>query len=271
MKYLPLFFLMFAILLSGCAVENTQKQELPRVNEYELGIASYEKGDYNRAAQYQTQWLTKYPKDAASYTERGRAQDKLNNSEAAIEDFDKAAGLAPNSLRPKVYLCGVLAGSGKTEEASEKIAELMSHPGFAKLGAYDRFLVYLLDGQLKNSSENFNGAIKSLNKSMEIFDKNKSAFARQGSPYINRLSYYQRAVANSGQGNYVDAAADMETYIALTEKSGQQASSKDYMSLAYALYMCEDYEKCKTVLSKVSAQDREQLAQTLGEGFFSQK
>lgn len=171
-------------------------------------------------------------------------------------------------MRSRVYQCGVLVSSGRQEEARTLLEDIFSHSGFSRLGAYERFLTYLLDGQLKSQAEEAEPALKSLNKALELYDSHQGTFAKQGAKYVNRLAYYHRAVVHNSLASYPEAAADMQLYIELSKKANQKVTSKDYMSLAYALYMCQEYDQCKAVLAQVSPQDRQQLAQILNEDMF---
>jgi len=262
MKQLLVFLPLFAF-LTGCLVE--EKQELPRVNEYEMGKKSYTREDYSNAVQYQTQWIQKYPKDSAAYIERGRAYDKMGQYEDALVDYSQALELDPKSARPLVYKAGALQALGRTKEAQSTLGLAANHPGFNSLNAYEKFLAYWLDGEFSLLAGDNEAAIESLDKALEIYDTNTVIFLNYKSRDINRLPLRLRAVAASRLGDFEQAVDDMEGYVVLSEKNGHTVTSKDYLKLASYYYTTDQYEKSQSVLKKMSPEDQRAFIEVFGE------
>jgi tetratricopeptide (TPR) repeat protein len=261
------------VVLTGCYLtadnnQTTKQKAMSRVNEHELGKVAYAKGDYSRAAQYQTQWLIKYPEAGYAYVERGLAHSKLNKSELAISDFSKASELLPDALRPKVYKCAELSKIGREEEAKAMLEQIMSNPNFAGISPYEKFLAYSLDGQFKIKSGQHEEALPSLNNALRTFNNNTHVFIAKNSRFINRLAVYNRAVVHNKMGDYREAANDMESYVRISQKANQRLGSKDYARLAIAYYLAEEYDKCRAIIKYVSPGDRQRLSETLDEDMF---
>lgn len=275
MKYLA-FVAILTLMFTGCSFEkknatttNTISQKrMSRVNEYELGKISYSKRDYSRAVQYQTQWLIKYPDDFSAYTERGLAYNKLNKSDAALSDFNKASELAPQALSPRIYKCAELAKLGDRDEAMLILDDVMGDSKFSRISPYEKFLAYSLDGQFKMKDGRHEDALPSLNKAIKTFNSNAHVFAEKNSRYIDRLVVYNRSVVYNKMSRYSEAADDMEEFITTTQKAKQRIGSKDYARLAIAYYLAEEYAKCRAVSKYVSSEDRRKLAETFDDDMF---
>ena len=252
------------LIIVGCAT--SPAPVTPKVNEEELGRQAFDNGDYQGAVDCYNLWLAKYPESADVLFERGRAYNKLQKYDLALKDFETVIARNPADLRPQVYRCGILIKLKKTA-AKNYLAKLLSDPKFQELPVYEKFLAYLLDGQLKNSQGDFENSQASLDEAMKVYASGPDQFQREGNSTIYRLALRQRAIAYYSMGNHHQAAADMEAYIQLTEKVKGKADSKDYQSLALVLYMTEEYDKCKKVIPAMIPQDRQALADVFGDFF----
>lgn len=263
MKQLLIFFPII-LLLSGC-ISNQKSNDLPRVNEYEEGLKTYKNDNAAQAIESFNRWLAKYPNDAEAYIERGRAYNRLQKYKLALKDFTRAIELSSkpassiNPLRPAVYSCGALLSLGQKDDAAKSIELIIDDSKFILLGAYEKFLVYLLDGQLKLEKSDNQKALASLNKALSLFDGSYNQFVQIGSPYINRLALYHRGIAHYRLEMFQEAAEDQEAYIKITQTAKQQVTTKDYKSLALALCMSGEYEKCRKILPKIPASERQEL------------
>ncbi len=255
MRNVLIFLSIIAII--GC---RSTPAPITQVNEEELGRQAFETGNYEGAADYYSQWLAKYPESWDIFVERGRAYNKMQKYELALKDFELSAEKSPSDLRCQVYRCGVLVSMNKYPPAQKIMASVMSDPKISQLGPYELFLAYSLDGQCKNMSGDYENALTSIEEALKVYESH-DVFKSPGYTSIYRLVLRKRAVAYHALGNYRQAAADMEQYLSLSEQAEGKGDPKDYQSLALALYMSDNYDRCRQVLPRLSPQHRRELAE----------
>lgn len=254
-----LSILLCIIAIVGC--QSTPEPVGPKVNEEELGRQAFDAGNYEGAADYYSQWLAKYPESWDIFFERGRAYNRLQKYDLALKDFELASERNPADLRPQIYRAGVLISLKKYPPARTIVAGLVADARLAQLGAYEQFLAFFLDSQLKNLGGDYENALTSVEEALKQCELHPDVFQMRGAASIQRLALRERAIAYHYLGNYRQAATDIEQYIVMTEQAEGKADPKDYQSLALALYMSDDYEKCRKVLPRLSLQERRELAQ----------
>lgn len=258
-----------AIVLMLCMVLGCQSRPpvitAPTTNDDEVGRQAFASGSYDRAVEAYDRWLATHPERLDIVFERGRAYNELRQYEQALQDFDTVVTQNPNDLRAHIYRSGVLITLKKLPEAGASLNKVLTDTAFPQVGIYERFLAYLLDGQLKNMRGEHEAALVSLEDDIKLFEQNSEMFQRHGLASLPRWALYHKAVANDRLGNYRQAAADMEEYILLTGQSNYRIDNKDYKSLARALFMAEDYDKCRKVLPNLSPEDRRELGTALGD------
>lgn len=248
--------------LMGC--HSTPPQVTPKIPESELGDKAFGGGDYSEAIEYYNLWLVKYPQDADVFFQRGRAYYKLGKYDEALQDFEASVKYYPKNLRAQVYSCLVLNAQYKNEEARRLVTSTISHPLFFKLPYYELFLMYLLDGSLKNQAGNFDSALTSLEEAIKIYNLHPDVFRNYGNPTIKRLALHERAITFCKLGDHnKQMAADMEEYITLTKQMGATVDADDYKTLAIALWLTGQHEKCKQVLVNLNNDDRRVIGQAV--------
>lgn len=242
----------------------------PSTPEIELGDKAWVSGEYEQATEYYAAWIGKYPEEANTYFQRGRAYNKLGKYSEALKDFEQASKLNPKDLRPRVYTCGIFFHLGKMKEVKSCLA-IINHPSFAELGPYEQFLVYLMEAKFKIVHKNYEGVLPGLEKAIQLCELNPDVFKSQGSPFIKRLAIYERAKVyfHLGQHNE-NLVADMKAYIALTGQAGETVSAEDYKSLAMALFLAGRHSECKKILGNLTKEEREELGKAVDDvNFFT--
>ena len=272
-KLIMLLFL--AIVIAGCTTpQRTLPPDIPKVNFAQRAKQAFNDGDYANAAEDYQRWLAEHPEDIEALFDLGRCYRQLKKYEEALEAFAKVISLNPKDLRPQVYHCEVLIALKRHKQAQPELKKIVQDPGFMRLGIYEKFMAYYLDGQLKNSQGTYEGneqALISLEEALRLFDLHPHVFKNYGSAHINRFAIYQMAVAHHVLGNNIQAAAEMGKYIEITKQAGMQVSSKDYQSLALALYLSDRLEQCRAVLPQMTLEDRKGLAELFADNFFLPK
>ena len=271
-KLIMLLFLAMAI--AGCTTPQKTSVDIPQVNFAERAKQAFDGGDYAKAAEDYQRWLAEHPEDSEALFDLGRCYRQLKKYNEALDIFAKAIAANPKDLRSQVYHCEVLMALGRQKQVQPALKKAIDDPAFQRLGVYEKFMALYIDGQLKNSQGIYEGheqALISLEEALRIFDLHPHVFRNYGSAHINRFAIYQMAVAHHVLGNNVQAAAEMEKYIALTKQAGIEVSSKDYKSLALALYLSDRLEKCRTILPQMTPEDRKALAELFADNFFLPK
>ena len=132
--------------------------------DYELfskGIYAAEKENYQKAIEYYSLFIKKYPNSSSAYNNRGEAKRKSGDYKGAIQDFNKAIEINPKEVT--YYVCrGIAKGqlgdySGSAQDLNKAI-EIKPDNAYA---FYNR-------GYLKSQLEDFSGAIQDYSKAIEL-------------------------------------------------------------------------------------------------------
>ncbi len=166
--------------------------------DFELFYKAYDadkNGNYQKAINYFTNYLIKYPTDAGAYVNRGVAKSHLENYRGAIPDFNKAIEIDPN-LADAYYNRGV--AKKKIDDYKGAILDLNKA---IEIDPYDAD-AYNNRGIANASLNNNKIAIKDFNKAIEI------------SPNYFK-AYYNRGIANANLNNFKLAIKDFTKAIAI--------------------------------------------------------
>jgi tetratricopeptide (TPR) repeat protein len=282
-----LYFILIGLFFVGCSTtqqtndilvdDNNTVEKTPletttpptnQSNEIDAGKQAFEAENYKTAVDNYSQWIIKYPNDALALLERGRAKRQMKQFHEALADFEKASAADPKDLTPKVYQANMLITLNRLEEARKILDSVTGNSAFSKLGNYEKFMAFYMDGQLCNQQENFTKAVASLDEAIKIFDLYPHIFRNYKSPAIDRFAIYQKSVAYFGLHDYKKAATEIEKYIQVSQAKGMEVVSQDYKSLALAYYLSNNLAKCRSVLPNVSQADRQDLAKRLEDNLF---
>lgn len=254
-------FALILVMVIGC--QSSPRRELPTVPESELGNQAFAGGDYQGAVQHYDVWLGKYPQDAEVFFQRGRANYKLGQYEAALKDFEDALKFYPENVRPMAYSCCVLMALDRENEARRAVNAVSNHPKYSSLGEYEQFLFFVCDGILKNRIKDYEGALLSLDKAVEIANLYPNVFANYGSPFMKRHALYNRAITRFAVGWFDDPLVeDMEEYVKLAEQAGD-ATADDYKTLAIACFLTHRSARCKQVVANLKPEERQELGKAV--------
>lgn len=118
--------LLSLLLIVGCVepvvaasgTSNLTKEQLKQQDELgNKAFAATNKGDFATAEKYWTQFIKKFPENAAVWSNRGNSRVSQNKLEEALADFNKSIELAPNVTDPYLNRGTALEGLGKWDEA----------------------------------------------------------------------------------------------------------------------------------------------------------
>ncbi|TFB09623.1 tetratricopeptide repeat protein [Candidatus Marinimicrobia bacterium MT.SAG.2] len=183
------------VYLAGTTKEETKKESKDASYYFNMGYASSEKGDLDKAIEYYSDAIMLNPQYSKAYNNRGDTHDKKGEIDKAIEDFNKAIELDPEYARA-YYNRGVVYDEkgqyGRAIKDYDKAIEL--NPDYFK-AYYNRGLVYA-------KKEEFDKAIEDCNKAIEL----EPGFAN---------AYDSRAFSYHGKGEYDKAMEDYSQSIKL--------------------------------------------------------
>jgi len=189
---------------------------------FEKGLVATDKGNYNEAVKYYSQFIIIYPYSTEAYNNRGTAKSNLNDYTGAIQDYNKAIeinqyysiayynrGIAKSDLGD---LTGAIQDFNKAIEIDPNYVNAFINRGISKgklenyrsaiqdfnkaieINPYDAD-IYYNRGFTKYLLEDYRGAIQDYSKAIEI-DPN----------YVN--AYINRGIAKSNLDDYTGAIQD---------------------------------------------------------------
>jgi len=146
--------------------------------DYELfskGYYASEKGNYQKAIEYYSLFLRKYPKSAGTYNNRGEAKRKLEDYRGAIQDYNKAIERKPSNEELYYHNRGIAKGQlgdyrGSIQDFNKAIE---IEP--------DNAQAFFNRGYTKSKLEDYRGAIQDYNKAIELNPLYSDAYHNRGS------------------------------------------------------------------------------------------
>ena len=104
--------------VAASETSNLVREQLKQQDELgNKAFAATNEGDFAAAEEYWTQFLEKFPDNAAVWSNRGNSRISQNKLEEAIADFNKSIELAPNVTDPYLNRGTALEGLGRWDEA----------------------------------------------------------------------------------------------------------------------------------------------------------
>ena len=228
------------------------------VNNINLGIEEYEKGNYAAAIEHYNTAIESDPNDALAYNNRGLAYIEVGESEQALKDYDKAIELKPDYTeayfnRGLAYFNLAPLGFGDPEIVQKGIADLTKaielDPEYADayynrgLG-YNQFYHYYYKAPFFSEEiiGSHNMAVAEFNKALELDPNCVLAYAGLGNAYY-RFGEWDKAT------EYYNKALEHEDLI--LKKVGEESLKEVYQSRGrnYAQFQrthpdsISDYEK----------------------------
>jgi tetratricopeptide (TPR) repeat protein len=86
-----------------------------------IGLAYYNKGDYQKAIENYQKALRSFPSYSLGYENLARAYEAINSFQVAIESYNKSITYAPNYPTPHLYLARLLLRLDRNEEAAREL------------------------------------------------------------------------------------------------------------------------------------------------------
>jgi len=93
----------------------------PHFSYNNIGLAYYNKGDYQKAIENYQKALRSFPAYSLCYENLARAYEAINSFQAAIESYDKSITYAPNYPTPHLYLARLFLRLDRNEEAAREL------------------------------------------------------------------------------------------------------------------------------------------------------
>ena len=139
----------------------TQKDALESLNDYQKALELAEIGKYEDALGYIQEHLGSSPDDAEALNDAGAILHCMDRSDEAVEHLVKARNLQPDSAEIIWNLSETYLAVGKTSEAMELFND-MERLGILNADVLNRTANVFI------SENNLSGAVKMLNKSLEL-------------------------------------------------------------------------------------------------------
>ncbi len=180
----------------------TKDDEYKGFELFDKGFRAHDRGDYEEALKYFSQFIEKYPDVANTYNNRGITKGNLEDYKGAIQDFNKAIEInlnyadAYSNRGVAKYKLEDLRGAIKDYNRAIEI-----NPNFA--------YAYFNRGTAKGDLDDCRDAIKDYNKAIEINPNFEKAFINRGiSKY--KLEEYRGAIQDFNKAiklnpNYAEA------------------------------------------------------------------
>jgi protein O-GlcNAc transferase len=161
-----------------------------------LGSIECQLKNYQNAADLLAKAIGINPCNAASYTNRGIALQKLKQLGAALVSYDTAISLKPGNANTYFNRGVVLKDLQKYDDALKSLDKAISlHPDFA--------LAYNNHGIVLFKQEKFEKAIASFDKAIKINSKYAEAYCRRGLS-LNRLQHSVESLASIRKAIEID-------------------------------------------------------------------
>ena len=165
------------------------------------GGVYYDKGEYDRAIEDSSKAIKLDPEDFKAYNNRGLAFENIGEYDRAIEDHDKAIELDPEYSNAYNSCGNAYYAKGEYDRAIEdhnKAIEL--DPDYAD--AYNnRGVAYINKGE-------YNRAIEDINKAIELDPDHAEAYDSRGNAYYNK-GEYDRAIEDYSQAINLNSYEDI--------------------------------------------------------------
>lgn len=226
--------------------------------ELNLGHKNYDNQDFKEAIYWYSKYLDKNPTDAYVYCLRGTSYNLLNDSSAAISDYQKALSLDDKNAKIYYHFGQFYQFRKNYKEALQyfdKALNIKILPEFIHSKATTYFLLNDISNAIKLESEylnldttyfevyanrgyyhylnkDFNASLRDLNKAIELFNK-------------DHVSYANRAITYISLGNYEKALLDFDNSLQISPNSPDVLVKKGdlLMKMHRSFDACPNYKK----------------------------
>ena len=133
---------------------------------YYLAQVFFERNDANSAARYLSQFPDQKAFSAKIFYLRGMIAEKLNDTEAALSEYQKGIHFNPNHAKCYLHLSSILSKQGKLHEASKSLNYLMLHPDL--LTPKDLGQAYYLHANYSELEKKWDIAIADMERAVKL-------------------------------------------------------------------------------------------------------
>ena len=226
----------------------------------DLGLAEYEKGNYQEAIEHYDKAIGSNPSDAFLYNNRGLAYVEFKKHDKAILDYNKAIELKPDYA---VAYCnrGIAyfknGAFGNIEPYNKAIADFTKaieldtkyvNAYYNRGLAYNQFVHYAMQPYTEEIVDKYHKAVGGFNKALELDPGYVLAMAGRGNAYYRYGKWAEAA------GEYNKALELKEKII---EKSGKKGLAGVYSSSGRNYVALDEFEKAASAYEKALELDPE--------------
>lgn len=158
-----------------------------------LAMEYIEAGDLTSAQDFCRRLLAENERMTSAYILLGDAEDRLNNVEASLLNYEKATGLEPQNGMIKAKLAGMLVKKGDLAKAQTMLDELASQPAVVKSSEYMEAISGLSQGFL--ASGEAEKALALAERATTLNPENPAVWLNLGGVYFS-LKNYDLALRN---------------------------------------------------------------------------
>jgi len=199
------------------ALENMKHVSKTPASFFNHGIASYNKGEYEKAIKLFSRSIMLDPDFAKPYLWRGMAYENLDSFDNAIKDYSRAIETDPNYVSALCKRGSLLSIMGENRKALEDFnSAILIDPQYAE--------AFVGRGLVFREMEEFNRAIEDFNRAINIDRDFDEAYLWRG------FSYY-------ATGNYEGAIRDLDHAIEINPQYEEA-----FVCRALAYYDMGEYE-----------------------------
>ncbi len=233
-----LLVLVLAWLLAEGVLRSTQERRFMLSGKYR------NKAQCERALDYFSRRLTRYPRDWETYLKRGEAFAFLKNDQQAIRDYTQALTLHPHDESILVRRARVYYNLRKYDEAIWDCTRALDiNPHYSP--------AYGMRGLAYFASDEYERALRDCTRAIEMNPDNPQN-------YINRGHYYLRTMAGLllnwlklAQGDAQEDAKIADELEKVAELAPRSAEA--LLCLGIALYLRQAYEQALAKLARAEA------------------
>lgn len=141
-------------------------QDFPRELFYYLAFAFYERGDYEQAARF----LSQYPEEKAFspriFFLRGKIAEKFKLTEEALQNYARAIKMNPNHIKSRLHLSALLKEQGRLKEAEPHVGFVIEHTSY---GSSDELAkAYYFQALIYELKDKWPKALEAIQKAMAL-------------------------------------------------------------------------------------------------------
>ena len=120
---------------------------------FDEAVLAFVNREYGKSITFFTTMITEDPEDALAWVSRGAAHMRLDNLDAALEDFNRAIGLNPNRARP-YHLRGLIhEKQGALKKARDDFSRAIALDPEYGAAFYSRASLYTKMGDSRRARE----------------------------------------------------------------------------------------------------------------------